>query len=52
MLKFTEFSLEDLNYYLYSCSNEEREKWGNDCYDIPDCGKLPFAGFSGVKKIL
>lgn len=42
----------DINYYLFSCENEEREYWGNNIYGIPNNSPLVFSGFFGVMKIL
>lgn len=44
--------LGDINYYLFSCENEERAYWNNSLYQIPNFHPLVFAGFSGVMKIL
>ena len=44
--------LSDINYYLFSCENEEREIWKSGLYYVPGFGNLVFAGFSGVIKIL
>ena len=48
----TQIELRDINYYLYVCDNEEREYWKSGTYEIPDHGKLPFAGFCGLNHIL
>ena len=42
----------DINYFLYSCENEEIEFWKNGMYVVPNFGQLNFAGFAGVIKIL
>lgn len=42
----------DINYYLFTCDNEERELWGSGLYEVPGYGRLTFGGFAGVVKIL
>jgi glycogen debranching enzyme len=37
---------------LYSCENEEQEFYGSSTYDLPGYGRLKFAGFAGVKRML
>lgn len=44
--------LADVNYYLFSCENEERELWNSGVYEVPGFGRLVFAGFAGVSRIL
>lgn len=42
------FNLEDLNYALYRCDQEERDDGnGFDVYNIPNFGSLVYAGFQG-----
>jgi len=31
---YIDFQLDDLNYYLFSCSNEETDRWGSDCFIV------------------
>ena len=42
----------DVNYYLFTCENEERDIWGGGLYYVPNYRNLVFGGFSGVIKIL
>ena len=47
-----DLTVDDINYLLYSCENEERTFNGGDCYDLPNYWKLKYAGFAGVKSLL
>lgn len=42
----------DVNYYLFSCENEEREIWKNGLYFVPGYRHLFFGGFAGVVRVL
>lgn len=49
---FEKFSIEEINYYLYSCEEEERARFnGYGNYYLENFGVLPFAGFAGLAKI-
>lgn len=51
---FSELDLIDLNFLLYRCDAEERDgSNGQDgCYDLPDYGKLVYAGLQGWWSLL
>ena len=42
----------DINYYLYSTDNEEREYWNNGNYNLEGYGILVYAGFCGIKSFM
>lgn len=49
----SKLSLADLNRVLYRCSEEERDDgYGSDVYDIPNYGKLVYAGLQGVMSVM
>jgi glycogen debranching enzyme len=47
-------NLADLNFLLYRCEPEERDASGGSdgCYDIPEYGKLVYAGLQGWWSVL
>lgn len=51
---FSELDLIDLNFLLYRCEAEERDSSGGShgCYDIPNHGKLVYAGLQGWWSLL
>ena len=49
----SQLSLTDLNQILFSCKKEEQSnRPGNGCYDVPYHGPLPYAGFASVYQLL
>nr|XP_015838644.1 PREDICTED: glycogen debranching enzyme [Tribolium castaneum] len=49
----SEMSLADLNRALYRCDQEERDEGhGFDTYEIPNFGRLVYAGFQGFMSLL
>lgn len=49
----TKMGLADLNRALYRCDQEERDEGhGFDTYEIPNFGRLVYAGFQGFMSLL